>query len=139
MTAAENKAIAIRFIQAWSAGGQGVLDELAGPQISVHYSHYEEPVVRVENYKKLLELTHANFPDMIITVERVIAEEEQAVVFWTYNATHQMEVFNVAPTGQPVQVSGITIYRIESGKVVEEVGVVDNLALYRQLGLLPNV
>jgi steroid delta-isomerase-like uncharacterized protein len=137
MSAAENKVIALRFIQAWSSGGVKILDELAGPNIVVNYSHFEEPVQGVENFKKLLHLTYANFPDIEVIVDRVIVENNHAVVHWSYSATHQVEVYNAPPTGKPLEVVGVTIYTIEDGKVVEEIGVVDNLALYQQIGLLP--
>jgi steroid delta-isomerase-like uncharacterized protein len=138
MSTAENKVIALRFIQAWSSGGLKVLDELADPNIVVKYSHFEEPVVGLANFKKMLSMTHASFPDIEVTVDRVIVENDQAVVHWSYTATHQVEVYNVPPTGNTIEVIGVTIYRIENGKVVEEMGVVDNLAMYKQIGLLPS-
>jgi steroid delta-isomerase-like uncharacterized protein len=138
MSTAENKVIALRFIQAWSSGGLKVLDELADPNIVVKYSHFEEPVVGLANFKKMLNMTHASFPDIEVTVDRVIVENDQAVVHWSYTATHQVEVYNVPPTGNTIEVIGVTIYRIENGKVVEEMGVVDNLAMYKQIGLLPS-
>jgi predicted ester cyclase len=58
------------------------------------------------------------------------------MVRWTYRATHQVEVFGLSPTGKQVRVSGITLYRIPYGKVVEENGVVDNFSLMRQLGVV---
>ena len=56
------------------------------------------------------------------------------MVRWTYRGTHQgQELFGIPPTGAPVEVQGITIYRIEGGRVVEEVGVGDTATLRAQL------
>lgn len=41
------------------------------------------------------------------------------------------------PTGKRVAWSGITFYRIQNGKVVDEVGEEDGLGLLRQLGAIP--
>ena len=40
----------------------------------------------------------------------------------------------LAPTGKQVSWSGITLYRIENGRVVDERGEEDALGLLRQLG-----
>lgn len=135
---AENKAIARRFIQAWNAGGQNIVDELAAPDIVVFYSHFAEPVQGAEGFKQILTQTFTSFPDLKITPEEPIIEGDQAVVRWTYRATHQQgEIFSISPSGKQIEVSGITIYRIANGKVIEERGVVDNLSLMFQLGAVP--
>lgn len=52
-----------------------------------------------------------------------------------YEGTHQHgELFGVQPSGRLVRVSGVTLYRIVSGSVVEERGVADVLGLMQQLG-----
>jgi steroid delta-isomerase-like uncharacterized protein len=104
------------------------------PDIAVHYSHFPEPVRGRQGFKQILAQTFASFPDMKISAEELIAEGDKVMVRWTYRATHQVEVFGLPPTGQPVQVSGITVYRIAGGRVVEERGVVDNFSLMQQLG-----
>jgi predicted ester cyclase len=43
----------------------------------------------------------------------------------------------VPANGQSVEVTGVTIYEIEDGVVQREEGIVDNLALMKQLGLAP--
>jgi steroid delta-isomerase-like uncharacterized protein len=137
MEVEENKAIALRFIQAWSVGGQRTVDELAAPDITVSYTHFAEPIQGVEGFKQLLTQTLASFPDLQVTVEALIAEGERVVVRWTYHGTHQSgELFGVAPTGTQVHVPGITVYRIRDSKVIEESGVVDNVSLMAQLGAL---
>ena len=138
MSTDENKAIARRFIQAWSAGGIGIIDELAAPDITVAYTHYPEPIHGAESFKQMLTQTFASFPDMRITVDELIAEGDKVAVRWTYSGTHQgEEVFGIPPTGKEVRVSGITVYRIADGKVVEESGLVDAFSLMLQLGAVP--
>jgi predicted ester cyclase len=41
------------------------------------------------------------------------------------------------PTGRQIEVKGITISRVEGGKIVEEWQAHDNLSLMQQLGLAP--
>ena len=132
-----NKEIARRFIQAWSAGGLEVVDELVAPNFTVFYSHFPAPVQGAEGFKAILAQTYSSFPDIQVTVNEVIGEGDQVVVHWTYRGTHQHgEVLGARPTGKQVQVAGMTIYRIRNDKVLEERGVVDNFSLAVQIGAI---
>ena len=78
------------------------------------------------------------FPDINITVEDVIAEGDQAVTRYTIRGTHRGETEEFGPpTGRQMEVEGITIHRIEGGKIVEEWERYDNLSVMQQLGLVP--
>ena len=137
MTNDEIKSIAERFIQSWSAGGQAVVDELAAPDITISYNSWPAPVQGAQVFKSILTQTFDSFPDMRITTHDVIVEGNQAVVCWSYKATHQRGiVLGVEPTGAQVHVAGVTRYEIEAGKVIHEQGIVDVYSLMTQLGAI---
>jgi steroid delta-isomerase-like uncharacterized protein len=133
------EAVARRFLQAWNAGGEAVVDELAAPDLIVSYTHFPEPLRGAEAFKQALRQTHEFFPDLAIRAEEVIAAEDVAVVRWSYRGTHQRgELFGVSASGRRVEVRGITIYRLRDGRVQHEEGVVDNLDLMAQLQAGPD-
>lgn len=135
MSTVEVKDIARRFIQAWNVGHLDIVDELAASDLTVSYTHFPEPFQGPDAFKQMLSQTHRFFPDLSLEVHQVIADERRAVVHWTYRGTFQEgEMFGVEASGQSVDVTGITIYRIADGKVQREQGVVDNLTLMMQLG-----
>jgi steroid delta-isomerase-like uncharacterized protein len=78
----------------------------------------------------------AAFPDINVTVEDVIAEGDKAVTRWTIRGTHRGELMGIAPTDKPIELKGITIHRIEGGKIVEEWERYDNLGMMQQLGVV---
>jgi predicted ester cyclase len=43
----------------------------------------------------------------------------------------------IAPTDRQIEVKGITIHRVEGGKIVEEWDVFDNLGMMQQIGAIP--
>jgi len=45
--------------------------------------------------------------------------------------------FGVPPTGKPISVQALNIYRLSAGKIVSEVGQPDLLGLMQQIGALP--
>lgn len=127
--------IARAFLQVWTHGNLDLLDELADPEIVVRYSHFPEPVRGVDAFRSVLEDTFRCFPDLETTADRVIAEGDRAAVAWHYEGTHRAgELFGIEPTGTRVRVSGITLYRVEDGRVVEAEGIADVMGLMSQLG-----
>ena len=55
------------------------------------------------------------FPDVVSTVEDLIAEGDKVVARWRSRATHQGNYMGIAPTGREVEFTGISFYRIEVG------------------------
>lgn len=133
------KTVARQFIQTWSINRLHLVDELASPDLTVFYTHFSEPIRSADSFKAMLSQVYRCFPDIAVEVDEIVAEANQAVVSWKYRATHQSgEMFGVQPTGQSVEVAGMTRYRIANGKVQSERGVVDTFSLMVQLGAVPS-
>jgi steroid delta-isomerase-like uncharacterized protein len=92
----------------------------------------------LEQAKQFVTTYETAFPDMNVTVEDVIAEGDKVVTRVTLRGTHQGETEEFGPpTGRQVELKGITISRIEGGKIVEDWDAYDNLSAMQQLGLAP--
>jgi steroid delta-isomerase-like uncharacterized protein len=137
MSTEDNKRIARRFLQVWGQASLGTVDELVAPNLSVFYPLMNAPIAGPEAFKQHMARVHTAVPDGAIDIEEEIAEGDTVVVRWRLRGTHQGEYLGRPPTGKPVTWTGITIDRIVAGKVVEERGEEDTLALVRQLGALP--
>jgi predicted ester cyclase len=55
----------------------------------------------------------------------------------TGTGTHTGELMGVPPTGKRLEMTGIVIYRIAGGKIVERWAQHDVLGLMQQLGVIP--
>jgi steroid delta-isomerase-like uncharacterized protein len=80
----------------------------------------------------------AAFPDFTWTIEDMIAEGDTVVARARMRGTHLGEFMGVPATGKVVSMTGIHIYRIAGGKLVEGWLIRDNLGLLRQIGGLPD-
>ena len=78
------------------------------------------------------------FPDLRVTLEDDIAEGNKVVSRWRAQGTHQGELMGIAPTGNQMAITGITIDRIEEGKIVEEWENWDALGMMQQIGAVPS-
>jgi steroid delta-isomerase-like uncharacterized protein len=137
MSTEENKAIARRFAQVWNRGGTEVIDELAAPDLVVSYPLFPAEIHGPAAFKELLAGVYKAFPDLGLRVDDIIAEGDKVAARWTTWGTHQGDMPGLPATGKRAEWTGITIYRIADGKVVEERGEEDGLRMLRQLGAIP--
>ena len=67
-------------------------------------------------------------------IEHVVAEDTLVVVFLNHTGTHKIEFQGKPPTNKPVSIRSADLYRIENGKIVQHLDVVDQLNLLQQTG-----
>ena len=75
------------------------------------------------------------FPDLTLSPEILIAEDNIVAAHWTINGTHEGEFRGVDPTGSEVEFSAMGVFRIEDKRIAEVSLVSDQLRLFRQLGI----
>src|SRR5215212_4632213 len=125
----ENKDLVRR---SWATSNTDVLDDAYIPDAVWHLP--DQDIQGVENFKQYLTSYLDAFPDLNVTVEDEIAEGEKVVNRFTLRCTHQGETEEFGPsTGRQIELKGMTISRIEGGKIVEEWQAYDNLSLLQQL------
>ena len=130
----ENKALARRSWEA--ANNPDTIDEVYAADLVWHEP--DQDIRGYEQAKQFVSTFFTAFPDLNATVEDVIAEGDKVVTRWTIRGTHQGEIEEFGPpTGKQTELQGISIHRIEGGKIVEEWNRYDNLSLLQQLGLAP--
>ena len=60
-----------------------------------------------------------SFSDLQHTVEGMIAEGDQVAVHFSARGTHTGQWMDFAPTGKPIQYTGMTLARIAGDKIIE--------------------
>ena len=79
--------------------------------------------------------THA-YPDVHVTIEKTVSENDFVVVHVVVEGTHTGEGIGVAPSGRPVKFAGFCWIRVQDGKIVEAWNQYDFMTMYQQLGVL---
>jgi hypothetical protein len=112
------------------------IDEFVEPDVLIR-TPLPTRATGAQALKEVFGSLHRAFPDLHITVEDVIAEDDKVVGRNTVTGTHQGEYMGLAPTGRSVIYSEIFVFRFADGRIAETWGVVDVLSQLRQLGALP--
>jgi steroid delta-isomerase-like uncharacterized protein len=132
------RTVADQWAELWSAGGDlTIADRLVA---SDFVSHGAPPGLPPgpEGVKQWVGLFRSAFPDLWSTVDDVITDGDKVVERFRGGGTHRGSFFGIPPTGKAVATTGINIFRIAEGKIVEHWGNSDDLGLLRQLGVVPS-
>ncbi len=133
----ENKALARRWADIFAQGNLDLVDEIYAPDFVGHDPAMPEDIRGVEGARDFYSMYRSAFPDAEITIEDQLAEGDKVATRWTGRGTHEGELMGVSPSGNRVEVAGITISRIEGGKVAEEWDIYDALGMMQQIGAVP--
>ena len=134
MSLEENKAIARRYPEeVYNKKNIDVLDEIIDENIINHW--WKPEINGLQTIKEYVSKNLVAFPDVKFTVEDQIAEADKVVTRVSFTATHKGEFRGIAPTGRKVEVTGVVIFKIVNGKIVETWAEMDTLGWMQQLGV----
>ena len=131
-----NKAIIRRYRQAHNQNDMAALDEIIAADIISHSALPGLPAGR-EGGKMAHQGSLAAFPDGRTTTDDLVAEGDKVVERFTFVGTQKGDFMGIPASGKQVRVTGMSIFRIANGKIVEHWGENDGMGLLAQLGVLP--
>ena len=115
----KHKALVRRFHEeAWNKGNVAAVDEF----MAADYVDYPIPSglpPGTEGLKQTITTYRTAFPDLKATVDDIFAEGDRVAYRWSTRGTHLGEWLGILPTGNHMTATGISIFRIVGGKVVE--------------------
>jgi steroid delta-isomerase-like uncharacterized protein len=137
MSIQENKDIVRRMVdEGWNPNNQATFDALMAEDFVNH-----DPVAPQVRSREDLKAFHASrvaaFPDQSTTAEDLIGERDQVAKRWTWRGTHRGDFQGIPPTGKQVTLQGVSVYRIDNGKITELWWGYDTLGVLQQLGVIP--
>lgn len=132
MTVDENKAVVGRLYDGINGRHLDVFDEVLASDY-VHRSSPEYQFDREGLKEAIANMFLGAFPDFHVTVDEMIAEDYKVMVRWTQRGTHLGPFLDIPATGKSVEYSGINIFHMRNGKIVEDTPYWDFEAVTKQL------
>ena len=126
------------FEEVWNKGREEAIDEMfAADGIAHGLTEEGDKTLRgPEQFKPFHRTFRSAFPDLEVVVEDTISEGDKLAARCTVRGKHQSDSLGFAATGLTTDFTGITIVRIERGKIVEAWNNFDFMRMYKQLGAL---
>lgn len=117
--------------EVWNQKDFAILDKLVDPEIVIHSLLGDFRGLKA--LKEVIQVWLKGFPDLTVSNGLVIAENDLVSMQWQAKGTHRGEFKGRKPSGKSVLYSGVTIYRIKDGKIVEYWAYIDMQHLLSQI------
>jgi len=138
MSTEQNKALSRQLIEeVFNQGNTSLVDELFAPDFVEHEELPPGVPPGREAVKVLPTMFRSAFPDFKVTIDDMIAEGDKVVVRSTWTGTQKGEFMGIPSTGKSVSFGVVDTIRIAGGKFVEHWGLMDNMSIMQQLGVVP--
>ena len=134
MSIEDHKALIRRFYEeVWNKGNLDAADTIFADDYVRHDLRPGNPLPGPAGQKKIAADFRAAFPDLHMTIDVIVAEGDMIVARWTTEGTNTGQWGSIPPTGKRAKFSGVNIFRIANGKVVEIWNHRDDLGVMQQL------
>jgi predicted ester cyclase len=90
-----------------------------------------------EGVKIVFRMFRTAFPDVVFTIDQLVAENDRLATVVTGRGTHQGPFMGIEPTGRRATWVAFGVNRYEAGKIREHWGLPDIMGIMRQLGPAP--
>jgi steroid delta-isomerase-like uncharacterized protein len=131
------KAALGKFAEAVNTGKFDLFDEVVAPNC-VDHDPADGQAPGPAGYRMFFSGMRTAFPDMNVTPELIVQDEDTIAFAYTLNGTQTGPLGKIPPTGKKVRIRGMQISKFKDGKMVERWGSSDERTLLKQIGVIPN-
>jgi steroid delta-isomerase-like uncharacterized protein len=124
----QNEEISRRGFDAFNTGDVSSVAEYIAEGAAGHDPAQPEDTHGPEGFAQTVQMYRGMFPDLRLTVEEQCSDGDLVCTRWSSEGTH-------AESGKHVTVTGMSMDKIQDGKIVEAWNQWDNAGMMQQLGI----
>ncbi|MGK0249326.1 MAG: steroid delta-isomerase-like uncharacterized protein [Oleispira sp.] len=129
----ENKSLVEAYIDlSWNKGKYGLLKHIVATGFR-HQTTFDDGFRDFEGYVEYVEDVRRAVPDLDVTVENIMAEDNKVITFSTFFGSFKYPLFGMPANGEIIAFSAASVWIIYCGKIIEQTTMVDLAGLQRQL------
>jgi predicted ester cyclase len=123
------------FNEVWNAGNEDAIDRFLAPDVIIHNLPQTdgEPIESIPAFKKMFRTFRSTLSEIHVTVDLEINDADTCVAHCIITAIHSGDGLGVAPRGNPIKFTGLSMARIRDGKFVECWNEFDFASMYQQM------
>ena len=134
MSTEENKMMVRRVIEdIVNKGNLEIADEILADNYVYHFPTHD--INGPEGFKEFVIMMRSAFPDINVTIEELVAENDTVAGRLTVRGTFKGELMGNAPTGKQLAFPEAIFVRFENGKEIEATAYANMLLFNEQLGI----
>jgi steroid delta-isomerase-like uncharacterized protein len=132
---AENRALFQEFVNGMNKKDASFVDRLVDPDF-VDHDPAPGQAPGLQGIKDLMQMFFTAFPDLHVTVNRLVADEDTVAGAVTTEGTQDGDFMGIPKSGMKISITELHMMRIANGKMVEHWGVGDGMTMMQQLGVM---
>jgi steroid delta-isomerase-like uncharacterized protein len=139
MSSQENVALVRRYFETiWNQGHLERESEFIAQDVLVHGAPIPGIPEGIGGPLSIVGTFRAALPDIHTVHDVIFGAEDKVVQIFTSRGTHSgADLFGFPPSGKELVMIGVSIFRIDNGRIVERWGNMDLVGLMQQLGVAP--
>jgi len=129
----ENKSLVEKHVDlSWNKGKYGLLQQLVAKGFR-YQTTFKEGFRDFDGYVEYVEDIRRAVPDLEVTIEEIMAEDNKVITFSTFCGSFNKSLFGMKANGKIIAFSAASVWTIYRGKIIEQTTMVDLSGLQRQL------
>ena len=133
MSEADNKLLARRFLE--EVVNTGAVERLPEFLASDFIGH-DAGLRGMDGAREHIQTFRRCYPDLRVTVDGQVAEDDIVVTWFTMQATHLGAWGELKPTGRAITLRGINIQRVRDGRITEQWGAANTFEALFAIGAI---
>lgn len=123
------------FDEIWNRGNVDLLDEMLAPDCVAHgmAGADGEPPTGPEGFRAVVLGIRAAFPDIHISVEDALSDEDTVACRCIVRGTHLGSWMGIPASGRPVEIGGMSFVTVQDGRMTAAWNQFDFASLVQQI------
>ena len=122
--------------EVWNKGNLEIIDELYSTNFVWHFLPSGSETIGLDSLQEHVRKHREAFPDWTEEIKHIVAEGDFVSIHYVSRGTNEGSFQGNPPTGKPIEINEMSIFRIVDGKIVEQWLIPDLLSLNQQLGFI---
>lgn len=129
----ENKRLIEKHIDlSWNKGKYGLLKQIVAKGFR-YQTTFKDGFRDFDGYIEYVENIRQAVPDLQVSVEEIMSEEDKVITFSTFFGSFNKPLFGMPANGKVIAFSAASVWIVYRGKVIEQTTMVDLSGLQKQL------
>ena len=129
----DNKSLVAKHIDlSWNKGKYNLLQHIVAKGFR-YQTTFKDGFRDFEGYVEYVESIRRAVPDLEVTIEEIMAEDDKVITFSTFCGSFNKPLFGMPANGKIIAFSAASVWIIYRGKIMEQTTMVDLAGLQKQL------
>jgi len=98
----------------WNSGNFDALDAVVAKDYRLNGDG------NIDELKQVIRELRSGFPDLAVTVDDIVAQDDRVAYRWTMTGTHQDDYEGIPATGKVITGTGMTFLRLQDALILED-------------------